>query len=74
MSTVRHTFPSWKTTKTEAGFVGTVIKCEALNERMSDGSFCDHTIVQKATFSSRAKAKTWAQKWTRYYRHHGFNG
>jgi len=71
--TIMNTFPSWNTKKTEEGFVATVNKIESLSVRNADGVFCDTTQVQQSTFSSRAKAKTWAQKWVRFYNHNGFD-
>lgn len=69
---IMNTFPSWNTTKVSNGFKATVIKLESLDEKNENGVYCNETVMQTGVFSSRAKAKTWAQKWVRYYRANGF--
>ena len=59
---------SWNTTKVENGFKGIVTKGTPRITPNENGSYLDTEVLQEFVLPTRARAKSHAQKWVRYYK------
>ena len=64
--TTQKTYFSWNTKKTTNGFVAIVTKNTTRTTANEKGLFVDTEVLRQDVLSTRARAKTHAQKWVKY--------
>jgi hypothetical protein len=63
-----HIHFSWKTSKTANGFQFTVSLNQSLSAPNAEGRYVNTKVIKTGTLPTRARAKTMAQKWVRFFK------
>jgi hypothetical protein len=58
---------SWRTSKISNGYLFTVSELKARKTPNKIGQYVDTKIIKRGVLPTRAKAKSMAQKWVRFY-------
>ncbi len=67
--TTENIYFSWKTKKTDKGYIAMVFKNTTRETENKKGQFVDSEILREDIRSTRAKAKSHAQKWVKYLKY-----
>jgi len=62
-----NSFYSWRTRKYENGFNAIIREMIPSSEKNAEGNYCEIIEIQKKSFSTRAKAKSYAQRYIRFH-------